>query len=229
HLMFLVAFFVAGYAIQGATNTSAYIAETNFSNPNSFDITAGYIYFTNFTSAEQTYRWAGFYGTVAGNIVLRDSSGNGFYTWTLASQTGSFIYATTNSSTLDTDYFYAINASGGDLATVDTAYGYETTVTDSISNTYDYYATYDPPSLAGFVTNSTPVTSPNWTNYLLKMRDGTTNPTVTQELVWACEVNESQTSFESTTVDYQLLIPENEEPDDGQYSTTTYYFWLELI
>ena len=228
-ILLLALFVSAAFALEGATNTTVITSETNASLPGNFSFTGGYIYYANLTTSEQTYRWAGFYGVLSGSIVLRDASGNDFYTWSAGGNTGSFVYATTNSTTIDPSYFVAINASNGDLGAADTAYGFVSTVTDSISNTYDYYNTYSSPSSVSFVTNSTPLQGGIWTNYLIKMVSGTTQPTATTDLVWAVEVNASKTAFNGVTADYELLIPENEEPGDGQDVPTFYYFWVELI
>ena len=230
-LLFTIAllYMSPAFAIEGAAKGNPVTNETNSSAPGNFSVTAGYINYANLTTSEQTYRWAGFYGTLSGSMVLRDSSGNDFYTWSTTGNTGSIVYATTNSSTISPDYFVAINASNGDLGATDTAYGFSSSVTDSISNTYDYYNTFTSPSSVSFVTNSTPLQGGIWTNYLMKMVSGTTQPSATTDLVWACEVNASKTAFNGVTADYELLIPENEEPDDGQYAPTFYYFWVELI
>ncbi len=174
------------------------------------DVTSGHIYFANVTGVQNTYRWVGLYGNVSGVITLADSSGNYFYNWTGAK--GVLVYASTGSS--------ITWSSLADADSTDMDSWLEGSFTDSYSNTFsgtenigsqiftsltsDYAAPY--PTASG------------WRTYSLT--DGT-------NLVWAGKVlSSAATTYDGTTADFEMLIPENGTA--GDETATTYYFWVEL-
>jgi hypothetical protein len=48
----------------------------------------------------------------------------------------------------------------------------------------------------------------------------------TVNVVWANEVRENNRSYKNTTVDYQILVPEDGTAED--VTATNYYMWVEL-
>ena len=211
-----------GFAIGDITNTSY---DVQFFTPvnGTIPTTAGEIYTYNLTTTEKTYRWVGLWGNITGSLQLRTAS-DAFYTWTVSTVTeGSILYATTNASGIDPTVFSFVNLTY--LNQADTAYGYLTTVSDSLTNTYTSVSDFDSPGRdTNVTTNSTGVGS--WTNYILR-KDGTSISS-TQDVVWAVRVNPGQSAFNGEDADYELLIPENEEAGDGEGVITTYYLWIEL-
>jgi len=201
-----------------------------------YNVTGGYIYNVTLDVSEQTYRWAAFWGNLTGKIVLKDSSGNDFVAvhWTINNvQPGSIIYATPNQNPVDPTNLAKVNQTFLNLA--DQAFGYDPTVTDSITNTYKYFGNFQSPSRdTSIPTNMTWLNvtgGGTWKNYILRF-DSTwpsgTHPGDEIYFVFAVEVLENQKAFNSQLADYELLIPENEEAGDGEGVPTTYYFWVEL-
>ena len=211
-------------AMGSATNTS-YSTDTFTPVNGTIDATAGTIYEYNLSTTEKSYRWVGLWGNVSGSVQLSDGS-NAFYSWTVNTVTaGSILYALTDATGIDPTDFGYFNSTY--LGESDTAYGYSSSVTDSITNTYTGVGDFDSPSRDTNVdVNSTSVGS--WTNYV--MRADSTDYAIgsTNEIVWAVSINPGQSAFNGELADYELLIPENEEAGDGEGTATSYYLWIEL-
>ena len=211
------------HALGGVSNTS-YAADTFTPVSGSIDTTGGYVYTFNITTEEKTYRWVGLWGNATGNVKLGTTT-NDFYTWGSVT-TGSVLYATPNSTGIYVASFTETNET--DLEGADTAYGYATGLTDNIESTYTASGTFQSPSMgAGILVNTTTVDA--WTNYFIKM-NGDTNVPVSSlnEIVWAVDITVDTAGFNGELMDFELLIPENEEPGDGEGTITTYYLWMEL-
>jgi len=209
-------------AMGGVTNTS-YASETFTPSNGSIGTTGGYVYTFNVSTQEKTYRWVGLWGNATGEVALRTASNN-FYTWPLSTITsGSILYATTDISGIDPTNFE--NTTGyADLEDADTAYGYDSSVIDSINSTYDSGGSFQSPSMQyAIYVNTTTVDS--WTNYMIPKA---ASISATDDIVWAVSINPQQTAFNGQKADYELLIPENEEAGDGEGTVTTYYLWMEL-
>lgn len=207
------------YALGGVTNTS-YSASTFTPTNGSISTTGGYVYTYNLTTEEKTYRWVGLWGNATGNIKLGTTTQN-FYTWGSVTN-GSVLYATTDATGLPIANFIATNNSG--LQAADTAYGYASGLTDNIENTYTSSASFQSPSMGSPITvNSTTVDA--WTNYFIQKNEPIGS---TDDVVWAAEIAKDQAGFNNQLMDFELLIPENEEPGDGEGLATTYYLWMEL-
>ena len=214
-----------GFALSDVDNVS-YSAETFTPENGTIDTTAGYIYEYNLTTIEKTYRWVGLWGNISGSVQLRTAS-NAFYTWQVSTVTGgSVVYATTQNSGVDPTDFGFVNETY--LNQADAAYGYLTTVTDSITNTYTGVGDFDSPSHdTNVTTNRTAVG--NWLNYIMRL-DGTDYAIgSTNELIWAGVVEPGQSAFNGELADFELMIPENEEAGDGEGTITTYYLWVEIF
>ena len=214
-----------GFALSDVDNTS-YVVATFVPENGSIDTTAGDIYEYNLTTIEKTYRWVGLWGNISGSVQLRTAS-NAFYTWQVSTVTdNSVIYATTVSSGIDPTDFGFFNSSF--LNQADAAYGYLTTVTDSITNTYIGVGDFDSPSHdTNVTTNSTGVGS--WVNYVMRTDDTDLAIASTDEIIWAGIVEAGQSAFNGELADFELMIPENEEAGDGEGSITTYYLWVEIF
>ena len=213
-------------AIVGVTPTPT--NSSWFQNATGVNITGGYVYFSSFDVSEQTYRWAGFWGNVTGKIVLKDSAGNDLMLnhWNIDNvKDGSVIYATTYDKVLDPSLFSSTNESI--LKRADTLYGYNYTVTDSIYNTFkDGASLFQSPSMDTPIPVNSTTLSGIWTNYIIRRTNSW--PSTTADFVFAVEVKNNQQGFNNQIMDYELLIPENEEAGDGEGIPTTYYFWVEL-
>lgn len=208
------------FALGGVTNTS-YSAATFTPVNGSISTTGGYVYQFNLTTEDKTIRWVGLWGNVTGNIKLGTTTNN-FYTWGSVTD-GSVLYATTKATGISVAAFNTTN--GTYLDQIDTAYGYATGLTDNVKSTYASSGTFQSPSMgAGILVNSTTVGA--WTDYAI--RDGVGNIATTDDVIWAVDILTNQAGFNSGLMDFELLIPENEEPGDGEGVATTYYLWMEL-
>ena len=215
-------------AITGADPTTA--ASTWSQSSAGVAVSGGTVYNATVSTSEQTYRWTALWGNVSGSVVLNNEDGKAVISWTVTSvQDNSVFYATTNAGTLDPTDFTAFNTT--DVTDADTAYGYLSAVTDSITNTFTSSATFQSPSMDAGITANTTTLEGTWVNYLFKFNSTAipkVYPTGQDYLVWAVEIQNDQLSFYGTTADYELLIPENEEVGQGEGASTTYYFWLEF-
>ena len=209
-------------AIASTTNTS-YSTDTFTPTNESISTTAGYIYNFNLSAQEKTYRWVGIYGNITGTVVLKGTS-NTFYTWTVSSLSGAVVYATTDPTGIDESAFTGTNSTY--LNQADTAYGYLTTVTDSITNTYTGVGNFQSPSMQTAITVNTTTVGGSWTNYFIKKVAGSIS--AKNDVVWAVGVNPGQSAYDGSLADYELLIPENEEVGDGAGTATVYYLWVAL-
>lgn len=153
-----------------------------------------------------TEKWAGFYGTISGNINLADSSGNLFYQWTVSDVSGTKIYAA-NGTISDWSGLAAASASDMPLYL-------QPSTTDNYNNTFanNESGTFNEQEInADYVQSYNSSETGVWKTYALKK--GAT-------LIWAGLAQNSGNSFKDGVVDYQLLIPAE--------GLTTYNFYLEL-
>ncbi len=226
--LLVVAFIVSqrGFALGGPQNTS-YVVGTFTPVNGTINVTAGNTYEYSLTSEDKTYRWVGLWGNLSGSIELKTST-NSFKTWTISSATaGSVIYATTNINGIDPTDFG--NVSIADLQATDGAYGFAAGLTDNIENTYIGYAqdNFKSPSMdIPISVNSSQTDASIWTSYLIQ-RDATAI-TTTDHVVWAVVVSPTQVGHNGQLMDYEILLPENEEAGDGEGIQTRYYLWVEF-
>ena len=142
-------------AITGADPSSP-TASTWTQSSSGAAISGGNVYNATVSVSEQTYRWAALWGNISGSIVLNNEDGNAVISWIVTQiQDASVVYATTNDGTLDpTDFTAFTNAN---LQNTDAAYGYATTVTDSITNTYTATALFQSPSMSSGISANTTI------------------------------------------------------------------------
>ena len=167
----------------------------------------------NVSAYQVTTKWAGFYGTVSGDIRLADAANHIFYQWTVNDPTGGVVYATTGVITnWDSSNIAPLYASDGYLPT------FLISGTDSFNNTFTQREEFSSPSLTISNVNYT-VTNPtasSFKTYALRTSDGSV-------LIWAGKINAGQTTFNGKSGDYQILAGVMD-----QSNPTTYYFYLEL-
>ena len=78
-----IMFATAVSAQTGAGVTTGDANETiSTGSPGSVTTDAGAVSQVDVSQDALTEKWSGFYGTISGNLVLGDASGNNFYTWT---------------------------------------------------------------------------------------------------------------------------------------------------
>lgn len=210
--MFVFTIQFAAAAVPGGATISNWENKTEWGGPGavgSQPVTSGHIYHGDLDTTQLTYRWAGVFGNTTGQIVLRDGSGNTFYTWSNAN--GKVVYVTTSNSptwsSLTAATISTINTQASWINQANTA--------DSYNNTFDDGTGSLPSNI--FSVSAPTATVGSWTNYALE--DGT-------NLIWAVGVT-TAAAYNGTTYEYEVLIPEN--GTGGDTSATTYYFYVELV
>ncbi len=177
----------------------------------SVNLEAGNITYADVETNMSTYRWAGLFGNVSGNIVLGDSSNNVMYQWTAQ---GKMVYASTAASVTWTSLADATATDMPAYLTGAYADNYSQTFTGSSENIGSNIFTTITSDYAQ--TNG----GSGWKTYSLW---DTTN------LVWAGPVVAGgQNAYDGATkAQYQIILPE-----DGTAGDTTvqaYNLWVELV
>jgi hypothetical protein len=199
-------------AIPGESNvTSSSTADTyEFSaTTSSTDVQAGNITTANLETNMSTYRWAGLLGTVSGNLILGDSLNEILFSWNAKGQA---VYAS-EAGTID--WSALAPAGNGDMPV------YLTTGSDEYDETFNALETYQTGlfDIAGVNYATTQSSGASvWKTYSLL--SGT-------DLVWAGLIVENGDAYDGSTVDYQMIVPE----DGTELNTvlTTYNLWVELV
>lgn len=180
--------------------------------PGEVNLTAGNITTINLEVTQTTFRWVGLLGNVTGSIALGDDDSNTMYQW---SARGNLVFAATSSTI---DWPNLTNANEAAVLGVSPWLG-------GVNDAYNATFTGAPESIGSdiftlssdFATTNTANTTV-WKTYSLW--DLST-------LVWVGKVVENGTSYRDTTVDYQMIIPE--DGTGGSSTPTTYYLWVENI
>ena len=178
----------------------------------SINVTAGNISYTNLSANLSTYRWSGIMGQVSGNIVLGDASSDVLYSWTAE---GRIVYASDGTPTWGS----LADASATNVLSI--ANWLEgVNVSDNYTNTFTGASENIGSDIFSSISSDFAQTNgaSTWKTYSLW---DTTN------LVWAGLIEEDGTSYDGTTVDYQMIIPEN--GTSNNQVATTYNLWVELI
>ncbi len=210
--LFLMVIGTASAAVNNATVSAGTESSYDSSvNAGSTSVTAGGTAESNISSTQSTVRWAGFYGTINGKIVLADATSHYFRNWTVSNVAGAYVYGSTASNP---DFASLAAAASTDmpswLTTSGAADNWQNTFSNSESKTFNgqtltasYTQTYNSTGAEAFKTYS--------------LKDGTPN------LIWAALAQDSAANgYNGNTVNYQLLVPVNGA------SSTQYYFFLEL-
>jgi len=178
-------------------------------SPGTISVLSGNITQANVESNMSTYRWVGLIGNVTGNIELGDSGNNIMYTWTAA---GKLVYASTGSSIT---WSSLADATASDMpAYLTGAYS------DNYTNTFTGAAENIGSGIFTTLTSDYAGTNGGTTWKTYSLTDGS-------NLVFAGKVVENNVSYRGTTVDYQMILPEDGTANDQ--TATTYYLWVELI
>ena len=217
-LAFLMLGVSATFAQAGASTTAGVASGRGDPAAGNANAEAGNVTEVNVTSIMNTYRWAGFWGVVTGQISLADASSNWFINWTVTDPTGSNVYTIANGQS--PDWQSIGTAAEGDIAT---AYPWIATGnSDSWDMTFSGTGSI---TVAGnpVTTNRTTTLQYNasLTNfYTYVLYDSATH-------IWAAVVDNDEESYSNETADYQMLVPEN--GTSGNSGVTSYSFYLELL
>lgn len=164
----------------------------------------------------QTIAWQGFFGEVEGNLTLEDSTGNQFFNWT-GFDSGTVL------ASRDSNVDFS-NISPQNDCTIDE--GLTGTRSDRVNNTFT--SSSNTPFTIGTTTiaagtacalNSyvnSAAQALNFEEIILTDDGGTTS-------IYATRIDKDTTGFDSSTHDFQLLVPDNRNE-----SISTYYVYVEL-
>ena len=191
------------------------------SSVSSVSAQAGNVTEMNIEQVRITDIWAGFYGSVTGEIILADSGANRFYNWSDASPTGE-VYASRDGAVA---WASIACAQPANINTEQSGLNISGTDTDNITNTFTKttHDTFDIGDTSfsvdqcNYTTNAygdTGAQSSTWDEVMLW--DGA-------DSVYSVIIGQDQTGFDSGTYDFELLIPTNKSQ-----SVTQYYFYVEI-
>ncbi len=213
----LIVTLVSMYAVYaaepgGATVTSSQdLGEFSAGSAGTVSIEAGNVTQANLEANMSTYRWSGLLGNVSGSIQLGDGSSNVLFTWT---GSGRLVYASEASPTwgsladasqANVEGVYTHLATGSDNYSLTFTGGSESIGSGIFTLSSDFATTLS----SGATT---------WKTYSLW---DTTN------VVFAGRVESAGTSYSGTTVDYQMIIPE--DGTAGDTTATTWNLYAELV
>lgn len=216
-LTVITAMLVIGFAYAaepgGATVTDSDLGEFAAPAAGSANVEAGNITAANLDTNQSTFRWVGLLGNVSGNIVLGDAGSNTLFTWVAS---GNLVYASAGTP----DWSLLNDGDEAEIVAIDTwltgsaADNYTNTFTEASepigSNLFTISSDF------AYTTNATGDNV--WKTYSLE--DGANT-------VYAGQVIEDGNSFDNSTADYQMIIPE--DGTSGNTAATAYNLWVELV
>ncbi|MGV8141648.1 MAG: hypothetical protein ACP5NW_04375 [Candidatus Woesearchaeota archaeon] len=192
-----------------------------------FSAIAGNVTELNFQSNSVTNTWQGYFGNISGSINLGDANNNTLYDWTSASPNGE-IYATR--SAVAPDWSLIQCASSAQVNQEDTDLNVNQSIDrDSVNRTFlntTLFTTF-------YVGNVTIDSSQNC--YAVNLHDSTGTPSSNfQEVIlhdgsvaiYAAIISQDALGFDNRTHDFQMIV--GEDGHNGDSSTTSYYFYVEL-
>lgn len=183
-----------------------------------------------------TKAWQGYYGNITGTLTLEDASGNVFYNWTVNEPKGE-VYASKNSSITWTQiecFNFTANETVINLTEAEAAYNIDVNDSDGINETFNEtsHSTFYVGTTT-ITTNTCPSTyvfddsgtqSTNWENILLTDNESLIFTTIIENDL--ANQDADPTGFNGIAYDFQLLVAE--DGHDSDFSTTEYFFWVEL-
>jgi hypothetical protein len=200
---------IAGLGIMMVSSVTAQSTDDPISASNDTSVTGGEVQQQDLQITTETNDWSGLFGQITSGKKL-ESSGGTFFEWS-AADPGSMKYVYAVASGTDAPDSNVVSTSNpGNLISSDGG-------VDSADNTFSQSLTFD--GLGKSISTSAVETfdssgSKAWATFLLD--DGSGNP------VYAAEAVASGDGFNGNSVDYQMLLPDQ---DSGG---STYDFYVEL-
>lgn len=184
-----------------------------------------------------TQTWQAYYGNVRGTITLDNAQNHTIYDWALASPEGE-IYA--SESAVDFTYgnvfCYDFNQSDiGDssfntLAEYEALLGLEPDDADGIDETFTESTSYDFFYVGSYYVNQTCPTTNMYDHNEQKDPDKFQEVLLydnsSDKLVYTAIIEQDAQGFDDQYWDFEMIVGENGH--DGDTTTTTYYFYVEL-
>ncbi len=178
------------------------------------------------SATQQDQQWKAYVGNVSGSLSLSDSGGFTIYDWSLSS--GSItgrVYATRSSSV---SWSNVNCTSAANITAEETALSINSSVTDSIKNTFNF-TTHPSFSVAGrtITANSCNATS-TYVSSARQTQSSADFPEVilddTTSMIYATIINNDKTGYTgATTYDFQMIVADN-----PSVTSNMYYFYVEL-
>jgi hypothetical protein len=185
-----------------------------------------------------TQTWQGYYGNITGTITLDDASNNTMYDWTLASPEGE-IYASQAAITWTSGNVQCYDLNMSDvghsddvtLAELEAALGLATADIDGVDETFTEGTTYDDFYAGEYLIDATCPETQTYNGSETKdsnsFQEVLLYDNASNEIVYTGIIEETEpTGFNDQPWDFQMLV--GEDGHNGDTSTTTYYFYVEL-
>jgi hypothetical protein len=175
----------------------------------------GNLTYLDVSSDQQTGRWQAFFGLAAGNIVLRDSNSDTFYTWTVAAPSGEVI------AVQDYSFDFSSVAAENTAGNLDTAWSFASG-SDQVADTFAASANAEV-EIAGTTIGAGSALS-------TEASDGNFNTTVVNDgssaakddFAFVCPIVDNTAGYNGTDFDFELLVPTTDGGSDN------YYLFIEL-
>jgi hypothetical protein len=201
---------------------------------------AGNVTQLSITGNTVTQTWQAYYGNVSGTITLDDALNNTIYNWQLASPEGE-IYASESpiDFTYDNIFCYDFNMTDAGysafntLAEYEALLGLESDDVDGIDETFTEGTNYNSFYVGSRHIDNSSVTCPTTQMYdqneqqdpskfqELLLYDNTSN-----KIIYTAVIEQDVLGFDNQYWDFEMIVGENGH--DGDTTTTTYYFYVEL-
>lgn len=198
-----------GLTVMMVSSVTAQSADNAVSASNGTSVTGGEVVQQDVGVTTKTDDWAGLFGQIETGKVL-ETSGGKFFEWSAAEPSSmQYVYAVTTGDTPDATSLSSTSNPSNLISSDGGA--------DSADNTYSTDREFDG---LGTTINTRSVKTfdsngdSSWTTFLLS--DGNSNP------VFAAKASANSDAFNGDSVDYQMLLPDQ----DGQ--GTSYDFYVEL-
>lgn len=217
----LLALSIVMFAVGAVAQTPAGVTTSNGNEtvttgePGEVTTEAGAVSQVDISQDTLTEKWSGFYGTVSGNLVLGDASGNNFYTWTADDFSSSKVIAVPGGNATPSTIASVSNPnnflgsefnSGTDDANSTFNYTNDVTVNDNTASNTALAKTFDQNGQAFFDT------------FLVENTNEGNQPAYVAQGV------SEQTGFDgATNVNYQMMVGVGENKANERYE-----FYLEL-
>ncbi|MGD9276126.1 MAG: hypothetical protein PVJ67_03050 [Candidatus Pacearchaeota archaeon] len=211
----------SGASLVGGSNETA-----PADSPDANSAFAGNITELTITGYSTTQTWQGYFGNVTGIIQLADASDNVLYNWSLSDPEGE-VYAS-NASSIAWASIACYNVDTDSLG-IESSYNIGATDVDGLNETFAVN-NHD-----AFYTNSVEFTENECSSVQLYDDTGASVDQHFEEVVLTDAANiifaslledASVDGFDQADHDFEMLVLE--DGHDGDVSTTTYYFYVEL-
>lgn len=184
-------------------------------------------------NTQVTQGWQGYYGNVTGTIVLDDAASNSLYTWAAAGE--GEVYASRNFS-IDWSSGQIVCLDVGNISIENTELFPGTSGDDVDNFTSTFSETTHPAIIVGANSFTADECSYSIATYVDDAVDAdrTFNETLLfskshNGIIYTAILNDDSDGFKNNDVSYDFQMIVGEDGHSGDTSTTTYYFYVELV